>query len=524
MTLVAVLLANLVANAVHGRLAYVEALGQFLLGGWRHSDFNKVGSGKASAPVLGSQTIPAREVGMLLVAALSCPFKIVASVVRLVEVAVVDVVSSRTRPDKGLRNERVDGASKALIVAPKVDDQIAVVNSPRLTNCATYTAHVPEVGNLVIESRDRKPLFVRVTPLVVILVAAFLSIQAPVRASGDLDLADFHSIPLPPLPETASVFSPPNQRWIAYAEYNRVIPEVARTATLTWRATDNYGWSGWRNLMARSLNTGSDYQFSLGNVLAPWIQVRESRAGELAFTNQRAETAGFTAANCGGSFAVACAHVYDSLPVRVIYNASAMVTYIFTGQAAVAEHEEFHALTNACDQYRGGCPPTDVQGSFVCTGNQETLMDCGLAARYPQFFDIITFLGAYTPDHVSFARAVPQDGGINILWNCERQDGGFAAAFRSSCHVATETAFAFARRGEEPTWVGWLGCGEQYGFCYTDDQAGQRWFDGYWVDNFDCAYIRLENPATRMVPQSSSLGLNGSEPAGWFQSAGCWRG
>lgn len=360
-----------------------------------------------------------------------------------------------------------------------------------------------------------------IAPIIAALIALLIcAIDYRVEAS------DYYSVPLTEA-EIASTttFNPPNERWIAQAEYNKVIPAVAASGELLWTAQDNYGWptwmTSWRDINALSLDTGSSYALSLGNAIAPYINVREARAGETAHIRNRVESTAVGNAKCGAGFATACAYIFDALPANAYYKGALMSTYVFTGQAAVIQHEDYHLFAMACDQYVGGCPPTD-DTTFQCTGNPETLMDCGLAARSPQYFDIITLFGAYVPDHAAGVNYELRNGWLALSWNCARKDGGAASAFkdsRSACRNATEVAFAFSKRGQAPTWVGELGCGSQFGYCYTPDEANYRWFDQYWVQNFDCGYIRLENAPFRFVPQASDVFAG----EGWWQFVGCWR-
>ncbi len=368
----------------------------------------------------------------------------------------------------------------------------------------------------------------------IIALAALLGLLW--AAGGKIEAAPQEtSVPFataPEAPVASTSFAPPNERWIRNAQFNRVIPAMVRDGGLIYTSQDNYGWPSflpsWRAVMAQSLDTGSPYSVSLGNVLRSWTWVREAQPGETAHVRLRAESSAFLAAKCGSGFAVACNYIYDALPVNIYFSGPSMATYIFSGQAAVAMHEVYHSF-QACDQYRGGCPRQSdgvVENQFVCTGNSETLMDCGLAARFPQLYDIHTFFGAFVSDHASVVGWGIQGGWLTISWGCDRKDGGFASAFKgagSACANASEVSFAFARRGQAPEWVGNLGCGPEWGWCFTSDEARGRAFDQYWIDNFDCGYIRLEGPIARFVDQSSALGLNGSAPGGYWQSVGCWR-
>jgi hypothetical protein len=193
----------------------------------------------------------------------------------------------------------------------------------------------------------------------------------------------------------AEAYPPVNDRYFAYLDFNRLIPLVQDTGVITWRATDAYGWSAWHDIVARALNTGSSYQYSYGNVLAAFVVVREAYPWETPILDVGAYDNGYVSAKCGGSFATACVDIISqSFPVHIWASAPKLQTYVSTGQDAVVEHETHHPTAHACDEYIGGCPPT--QGlPLQCTGNPDTLMDCGLAARYPVQYDIDTFIGVY---------------------------------------------------------------------------------------------------------------------------------
>jgi len=232
-----------------------------------------------------------------------------------------------------------------------------------------------------------------------------------------------------------ALFPPPNPRHYGYGQYNKLIPKVRGSGVLTWRATDNYGWAPWRSVVARAMDTGSDYAYSLGNVLAShdWnVSVREAASWEAPDIEFFAESSGFVAAKCGGEFAVACVRMLDPLPVPVYVRAAAVATYVFSGQAATLEHETWHPLAQACDQYagftsdaNGNCVPS-ASVQFRCTSNPDTLMDCNLSARFPQPYDMET--AAYVYFSARFERCnlgfpppcAGLDGPNKVVWWCDR--------------------------------------------------------------------------------------------------------
>lgn len=201
---------------------------------------------------------------------------------------------------------------------------------------------------------------------------------------------------------TVSAFDPPNDRLYPPLTYrSAVVDHIKATHEATYTVVDNYGWSGWHAIVTQALDTGSPYEHSLGNIYTaavPSFTLREARAGESPTMQQIAVSASaqMTYCNDPSGWSVACAFLLNPLPVPTYYKASTMQLYPFVSQAAVIEHETNHHISRACDQYIGGCPPTNSQG-FQCTGNPDTLMDCSLgssqlSARWAQPFDVDTFL------------------------------------------------------------------------------------------------------------------------------------
>ena len=167
------------------------------------------------------------------------------------------------------------------------------------------------------------------------------------------------------------------------------------TGVITWRATDAYGYPGLRDDVAAAYNTGSPYSQSLGNVMAGYGVIREALPGETPDIEVVAADNAYVAAKCGGSFATACVDILSqTFPIHIWVSAPKMLTYTLVGRYAVLEHELWHPEAHACDQYIGGCPPTQGR-AFQCTSNPDTLMDCNGAARYPVVYDMDSFFGVY---------------------------------------------------------------------------------------------------------------------------------
>lgn len=248
-----------------------------------------------------------------------------------------------------------------------------------------------------------------------------------------------------------SLFPPPNTRYIAYIDFNQVIPQVQSTGVLTWKAVDAFGWPGWRQVVAQSMDTGSPYAGSMGNILSYSITVREASGGELADVQLNAVATGFLEGKCGAGFATACAYLFDPRPSNTYYKAAAMITWPFTSNAHVICHEVCgHSVSHACDQYIGGCPPTDGQ-PFQCTSNPDTNMDCYNAARTMQPYDVVTYEGAYMPPAFercienAAAACVGMDPVAGAVWWCNRDGRSLVVSV-----------------------------------AYDDDVQG----DGYWVKSF----------------------------------------
>jgi hypothetical protein len=57
--------------------------------------------------------------------------------------------------------------------------------------------------------------------------------------------------------------------------------------------------------------------------------------------------------------------------------------------------------------------------------------------------------------------------------------------------------------GSNPVWVGFLGCGPEFNYCFTDFRDGQRGFDSYWLRGGSCLWLRVEAAAFFFYSQST---------------------
>jgi hypothetical protein len=238
------------------------------------------------------------------------------------------------------------------------------------------------------------------------------------------------------VPETTT-FTPPNVRHHpGFPQNMPMTVKVGQTATMTWEAVDSYGWAAWRDVVSRSIDTDSSDAQSLGRVLNDFLRsegrgqitIREARSGESPDLRHFAVSTAFLEAKCG-TWATAC--IYGGVPLTVpaYYKAASMITWGYASQAPVVRHETHHTLARACDQYQGGCPRASdgtYASAVVCTGNPDTLMDCGGAARTATRFDYDTFVLAYpanTPFLQQVPACVPTDyfadwgNGVKARWN-----------------------------------------------------------------------------------------------------------
>lgn len=226
-----------------------------------------------------------------------------------------------------------------------------------------------------------------------------------------------------------NAFDPWNQRHYpgSTTTSSPTVNKVGATGTLTWQAIDEVGYANWRNDVAQSLDSGSSDGDSLANVYNRFlasenrgrISIREAGPGEPVDLRHFGVTSAFMEAKCGAAWATACVYLLNPLPVPAYYKVTAMMTWPYSSRAAVIRHETNHALARACDQYRGGCPRASDgvwEGSVVCTGNPDTLMDCGGAAKTATFFDYQTFVTAY-PASTPFLQQISCNGTGNPAWS-----------------------------------------------------------------------------------------------------------
>jgi hypothetical protein len=233
----------------------------------------------------------------------------------------------------------------------------------------------------------------------------------------------------------ADAFEPPNIRHHpGFPPNTPMVVKVGQTSTMTWEAVDSYGWSGWRDVVSRSIDTDSTDALSLGRVYNDYLRsenrgqiaIREARSGEAPDLKHFAVNTAFLEAKCG-TWATAC--IYGGVPLFVpaYYKAASMITWGYASQAPVVRHETNHTLARACDQYQGGCPRAADGvwvGTVACTGNPDTLMDCGGAARTATRYDYDTFRLAY-PASTAFLQVQVPDcggptvdhGGVTATWN-----------------------------------------------------------------------------------------------------------
>lgn len=228
----------------------------------------------------------------------------------------------------------------------------------------------------------------------------------------------------------AGAFEPWNIRLWPGVSTSPMVQKVGITAEMTYEVVDSYGWNGWESVVARSLDTGSIDPDSLGNALNRFlasenrgqISIRKAQGNEIPDMRHYSAQTAFVEAKCGGTgFYTACVYLLSPIPTPAYYKAANMIPWSYTSQAAVVRHETFHAIARACDQYRGGCPRTTDgvwESTVVCTGNPDTLMDCGGAARTVTSFDYETFKLAYAPSTGFLQVQVPPP--CDPCWNGER--------------------------------------------------------------------------------------------------------
>ena len=199
-------------------------------------------------------------------------------------------------------------------------------------------------------------------------------------------------------------FEPPYDRFLPQHELSPIVPAVkARNYQIAYRVENSSGvMPRWADQLAFALDTNSPYAGSYGRILSQWIFMFREDAAPVV-TQRALTTAAFSIA-CNSDWAIGCAQWY-TMPGIVSYRAPAMVTWSDVSVAAVIGHENHHIIAKACDQYRHGNPSGDIADpdqacryenvESVCTGNQDSIMDCGNAARTLQPYDVDTFLIAY---------------------------------------------------------------------------------------------------------------------------------
>jgi len=237
--------------------------------------------------------------------------------------------------------------------------------------------------------------------------------------------------------------------------------KVASTGTLTWSVSDQYGYPEWKQVVRQSLDSDSSDALSLARVLNGFlasegrgqITIREARVGEAPDMTHYAVSAAFMEAKCGAAWATACVYLSVALPVPAYYKAASLILWGYPGAAPVVRHETFHTLARACDQYRAGCPLVSTglwESEVVCTGNPDTLMDCGGAARTATSYDYETFKTAYPPS-TQFLQVVNEWG------PCEPYGGCWNSKFQLWVWVIGPTVWVWDPRNHDfGPYRGWF--------------------------------------------------------------------
>lgn len=241
-------------------------------------------------------------------------------------------------------------------------------------------------------------------------------------------------------------FEPWNQRLYPGAPNGTtpMVQRVAATSTATWAYQDSIGWNGVEGVISRALDTGSSDPESLGNAYNSklardgrgQVTIRRALSGEAPDFVAYLVSSAVVSAKCNGEWATACVYLFNPLPVPSYFKAAAMMVWAERDAKAVFRHEFNHPFTRSCDQYPGGCPSASDgtwASSVYCTGNPDTLMDCGGAARTAMEFDYETLLIAY-PVGTAFLQITPcsdpcwkdGEGGyrwrFNNGWSCDWVD------------------------------------------------------------------------------------------------------
>lgn len=198
----------------------------------------------------------------------------------------------------------------------------------------------------------------------------------------------------------AFAFPPPYDPFLPQYELSPVVPAIkARGMQNPYRVENTSGMlPRWAQQVSYALDTASSNPQSSGRILAQWINYYRDDANPVSI--HRAESTAAFESFCG-AWAIGCAQWY-TLPGINRYRAAAMVAWGDDSVAAVVRHEDAHTTFNACDQYLHGDPAGDIAdldlacrysgSSSTCTGNPDTVMDCNLAARFLQAYDVEVFL------------------------------------------------------------------------------------------------------------------------------------
>lgn len=346
--------------------------------------------------------------------------------------------------------------------------------------------------------------------LPLIAVAAALFSPESTRAYGDQLALEQAVNAEAPLGVASAVFPPPNPRWLtsASAVYAKAGIQIAQSGQFPYEVSDENGGRDWARSTRLALDTGSSNPNSWGNLLPIYTWNWFPGHYNSPYLKHRFVSNSVMSANCGTNTSViGCAYWTRWQPAEVFYRAPSMVSWSEESVGAVIVHETHHVAAAANDQYAAG---------LNCTGNQETVMDCGGAARFLQFYDIWTFLHFATPDHPTARSIGIISGGLRIYWNQVRTNARAGwSPFTTNEQVGTWVVFYFYNKDGFGGWAQQF-CSPGYS-CMGDNLAGYYDFGQWWVDTFDCVQLRVESRATWWVEQSSQVSL------GYAAQAGCWR-
>ena len=155
----------------------------------------------------------------------------------------------------------------------------------------------------------------------------------------------------------------------------------------------------------------------------------------------------------------------------------------------------------------------DSGGQLKCDPNATyTVMSCGTGIWQPQTYDRNIVHGFFVPDRPEGLLMTVDNGWATIWWNKTRRDGGRAHHGNSAIDNATRVAFAHSDNPASPIrFLGELGCGQEFNFCYSDPNDLHRSFDSYWSG---CLWVRMESNVVWWVRQPSA-------PKYW-SLAGCY--